>query len=131
MTDFQIAAASLAILLEVLSGDVEERSTESSWPCNDLVLLNQVRDRVAKGEFWKYLGGLESLETQLKDGFAVTFKDGQYNDSGEPVALRFPDAIGELFTQLRTYAEAGEQVMAKADAALPILRGFVAERFVA
>jgi hypothetical protein len=121
MTDFQIAAASLAILLEVFSDDAEGRS--------DSVRLNRMRTRVAEGEFWGRLGGLASLEKRLRAGFAMTFKDGHYNDKGELVAVPFPDAIVELFTQLRSCGRSAEQVKVMAKAALPILHGFTAERF--
>jgi len=124
MNEFQITSASLAIILEVFSEDSESNSAASA---NSSVALMKMQKRVAKGEFWECMGGLDVVEKSLIDGFNLTFHRPRYDNHGKRVFLAFPHQFGELFRVLRSCGESKDAVKPSARAVLPILRNFVAE----
>ena len=131
MDCFQLTAASTAIILEVFSEDVlaEMKSANSQ---REMIL--RMRSRVAAGEFWPRLGGLDTMERELKAGFS----DHGLNRSpdantGKFTEREFPRTVTTLFSMLRECAgvcgsgktDDSSPITVAARAALPVLRGFV------
>lgn len=116
MTDFQIATASLIIILEVFPLEQE----------GDLTVLHCMRQRVVEVKFWDRLGGLSTIERRLKDGFCETFRHPAYDDGGNPTQPRFPSEVDSFFAAMRGCETSGDKESA-ARAALPILRRLLAE----
>jgi hypothetical protein len=127
MNEFQITAASMAILLEVFSEEAErcislgpEGANRTEQMQKDLKIKQQ---RVASGDFWDRLGGISELERRIRDGFAE-INNGYVDNEGKLIILPFPQEIEVLFRALQHCNNSAESLIAPARAALPFLRAF-------
>jgi hypothetical protein len=128
MNEFQITAASMAILLEVFSEEAErcislgpDGANRTEQMQKDLKIKQQ---RVASKDFWHQLGGISELERRIRDGFAEINKYGLPDNEGKLIILPFPPEIEVLFRALQHCNNSAESLIAPARAALPFLRAF-------
>lgn len=128
---FQVTAASLAIILEVFSEEAEKANSQPHATSEQIDHFRVMQTRVGSGEFWGRLGGLAYLEQQLRAGFAKEFANvKRYSDAGQKASVEFPEkVIEELFFNLRGCDGAVATVGDAARAALPYLRAFADSKF--